>query len=50
MNIISLISSATEIVSFLGLEEDLIGVSHECDNSLKMRALPKVPKAILKKT
>ena len=29
--IITLIPSGTEIISFLGLDSQLIGVSHECD-------------------
>ena len=45
MKIISLIPSATEIVSFLGLEEDLVDVSHECYNLVKVRALPKETKS-----
>ena len=49
MKIISLIPSATEIISFLGLEENLVGVSHECDNSVNVRALPKVTKSNIKK-
>lgn len=31
MRIVSLLSSATEIVCALGLEEQLVGISHECD-------------------
>jgi iron complex transport system substrate-binding protein len=31
MRILSLLPSATEIVYALGLEEDLVGVTHECD-------------------
>src|SRR5271155_4251407 len=31
MRIVSLLPSATEIVYALGLEEDLVGVTHECD-------------------
>lgn len=49
MKIISLIPSATEIISFLGLEGNLVGVSHECDNSVKVKALPKVTKSNIKK-
>ena len=32
MKIVSLIPSATEIILSLGLINNLIGVSHECDN------------------
>ncbi|HLX89338.1 MAG TPA: cobalamin-binding protein, partial [Acidimicrobiales bacterium] len=31
VRIVSLLPSATEIVYALGLEEDLVGVTHECD-------------------
>ena len=31
MKIVSLLPSATEIVCALGLENDLIGITHECD-------------------
>ena len=31
MRIISLISSATEIISSLGCSDYLVGISHECD-------------------
>lgn len=32
MRIVSLLASATEIVCDLGLEESLVGISHECDH------------------
>lgn len=31
MKIVSLLASATEIVAVLGLEDQLVGISHECD-------------------
>jgi hypothetical protein len=31
MRIVSLLPSATEIVCGLGLEEDLVAITHECD-------------------
>ena len=31
MRIVSLLPSATEIVCALGLEDELVGVTHECD-------------------
>ena len=40
MRIISLIASATEIVSALGLEDALVGRSHECDFPPAVRSLP----------
>jgi len=38
--IISLLPSATEIVSALGLEDDLVGRSHECDYPERVKNLP----------
>lgn len=38
--IISLIASATEIVSALGFEKDLVGRSHECDFPPSVKRLP----------
>jgi len=40
MKIISLISSATEIVCKLGCSESLVGISHECDYPENIRDLP----------
>src|SRR5581483_11049584 len=40
MRILSLIASSTEIVCALGLEERLVGRSHECDYPPSVRALP----------
>lgn len=42
MRIASLLSSATEIVYGLGLEERLVGVSHECDFPPEVLAKPRV--------
>ncbi|HKA88685.1 MAG TPA: cobalamin-binding protein [Haliangiales bacterium] len=42
MNIVSLIASATEIVSALGFEGDLVGRSHECDYPPGVARLPAV--------
>ncbi|HEV8119088.1 MAG TPA: cobalamin-binding protein, partial [Thermoanaerobaculia bacterium] len=42
MRIVSLLPSATEIVCLLGLEKDLVGVSHECDFPPGVERLPKV--------
>ncbi|MBM4070742.1 MAG: cobalamin-binding protein [Planctomycetes bacterium] len=40
MRIVSLISSATEIVCALGLEDALVGRSHECDHPASVARLP----------
>lgn len=42
MRIVSLLPSATEIVARLGLEDALVGRSHECDTPASVRALPVV--------
>ena len=42
MRIISLLPSATEIVCQLGLESQLVGVSHECDFPASVNRLPRL--------
>jgi len=42
MKIVSLLPSATEMICALGLEEQLVGVTHECDYPSAVRKLPKV--------
>ena len=42
MRIVSLLPSATEIICELGLGDQLVGVSHECDYPAFVRRLPKV--------
>jgi iron complex transport system substrate-binding protein len=42
MRIVSLLPSATEIVCALGLEDELVGVTHECDYPPLVARLPKV--------
>lgn len=42
MRIVSLLPSATEIVCALGLEDSLVGVTHECDFPAAVRHLPRV--------
>ncbi|HKW33475.1 MAG TPA: cobalamin-binding protein [Candidatus Acidoferrum sp.] len=42
MRIVSLLPSATEILFALGLERELVGVSHECDFPPQARAKPVV--------
>lgn len=42
MKIISLLPSATEIICQLGLENHLVGISHECDYPATVKNLPKL--------
>ncbi len=43
----SLLPSATEIVCALGLENDLVGVTHECDFPPTVQRLPKVTHTLI---
>ncbi len=47
MRIVSLLPSATEIVCALGLEAQLVGVTHECDHPPFVRQLPKVTRTLI---
>ena len=40
--IVSLLASGTEIVSTLGLSDQLVGISHECDFPSELLELPRV--------
>ncbi len=40
--IVSLIASASEILCALGLEERLVGISHECDHPVSITGLPRL--------
>ena len=42
MRVVSLLPAATEIVGALGLLDDLVGVSHECDYPPEVSARPRV--------
>lgn len=42
MRIVSLISSATEILCEMGLEGQLVGISHECDYPSSVQGLPRL--------
>lgn len=42
MRVVTLLPSATQIVTALGLADSLVGVSHGCDHSPMVRALPKM--------
>ncbi len=47
MNIVSLLPSATEILCALGLGDQLVGVTHECDYPPLVRDLPKVTRTLI---
>jgi iron complex transport system substrate-binding protein len=47
MRIVSLLPAATEIVCQLGLADELVGVSHECDWPESVRGLPKVTRSLI---
>lgn len=47
MRIVSLLPSATEIICALGLGDELVGVTHECDYPEFVRALPKVTHTLI---
>jgi iron complex transport system substrate-binding protein len=47
MRIVSLLPSATEIVCALGLEDRLVGVTHECDYPPSVRLLPQVTRTLI---
>src|ERR1700738_4078744 len=47
MRIASLLPSATEIVCSLGLEDDLVAVTHECDYPASVRAKPVLTRSVL---
>jgi iron complex transport system substrate-binding protein len=45
LRIVSLLSSATEIVYELGLQEHLVGISHECDSPAEALRLPRASRS-----
>lgn len=47
MRIASLLPSATEIVCALGMEQDLVAVTHECDYPDTVRAKPVLTRSVL---
>jgi iron complex transport system substrate-binding protein len=47
MRIVSLLPSATEIICALGLEDRLVGVTHECDFPASVQQLPKVTRTLI---
>ena len=49
MRIVSLLPSATEIVCALGLEDQLVAVTHECDYPNGVQRLPKLTHTLIPK-
>jgi iron complex transport system substrate-binding protein len=47
MRIVSLLPSATEIICALGLVDQLVGVTHECDFPAAVQRLPKVTRTLI---
>ncbi|MEL6897688.1 MAG: ABC transporter substrate-binding protein, partial [Planctomycetota bacterium] len=47
MRIVSLLPSATEIVCALGLRDELVGVTHECDFPAGVETLPQVTRTLI---
>src|SRR4051794_29826068 len=47
MRIVSLLPSATEIICELGLCDQLVGVTHECDFPTLVTRLPKVTRTLI---
>lgn len=47
MRIVSLLPSATEIICGLGLRDQLVGVTHECDYPSNVVELPKVTQTLI---
>ncbi|MBH0179890.1 MAG: cobalamin-binding protein [Nitrospira sp.] len=47
MRIVSLLPSATEIVCALGLQDQLVGVTHECDYPQSVQSLPRVTRTLI---
>ncbi len=47
MRIVSLLPSATEIVCALGLQDQLVGVTHECDYPAGVESLAKVTRTLI---
>ena len=47
MRIVSLVPSATEMLFALGLGDDIVGVTHECDFPPRAQELPKITRDVL---
>lgn len=49
MKIVSLLPSATEIICSMGLRENLVGITHECDYPASVQGLPVVTRSLIPK-
>jgi iron complex transport system substrate-binding protein len=47
MRIVSLVPHATELLFALGLGDDVVGVTHECDHPAEVEGLPQVTRDVL---
>jgi iron complex transport system substrate-binding protein len=47
MRIVSLVPHATELLFALGLGDDVVGVTHECDHPARVRGVPRVTRDVL---
>lgn len=47
MRIVSLLPAATEILCALGLEDEIVGTTHECDYPPSMQLLPRVTRTLI---
>ena len=47
MRIASLVPSATEMCFALGLGDDVVAVTHECDHPAEVEALPRLTRSLI---
>jgi len=47
MRIVSLLPAATEILCALGLEDEIVGTTHECDYPPSLQKLPRVTRTLI---
>jgi iron complex transport system substrate-binding protein len=50
MRIVSLLPSVTEIICALGYKDQIVGISHECDQPESITNLPKLTDSSVKNT